>query len=182
MTIFNELRELENNEDISKSDILKIIKQYARRMRLYDEMIASAYLKKEGEYIQKSYREEYLKVTIKYFLGRLEKIKNDNNDYPENVNKNEFLKSLNILESQYNEQMKEIDSQSNKTPLMYTIISIYTTFILEESIHPINTPFPANQKIILKDGIYYCPVKHNNIKNPTALCKLCIAHETEELE
>lgn len=179
MSIFNELRELKN--DISKNDVLKIIKQYARKMRLYDEMIASTYLRKEGEYIQKSYREEYLKVTIKYFLGRLERIKNDNKDYPENINKTKFLNSLNILEKQYNEQMKEIDSESNKTPLMYTIISIYTTFILEEPIHPINTPFPANQKIILKEGIYYCPVKHNNIKNPTALCKLCIAHEIEEL-
>ena len=117
-------------------------------------------------------------IEAKKYINR---IKNDNKNYPENINKTKFLNSLNILEKQYNEQMKEIDSESNKTPLMYTIISIYTTFILEEPIHPINTPFPANQKIILKEGIYYCPVKHNNIKNPTALCKLCIAHESEEL-
>lgn len=182
MDMFDELESLKNKDTISKNDILSIVKKYARKMRLYDEMIASNYLKEEGKYIQKSFREEYLKVTIKYFLQRLERIKNDEKDYPEKVDKEKFINSLEILKSQYTEQMNDIDTPSNQTPLMYTLISIYTTFILEESIHPLETPFPAGERIILKDGIYYCPVKHNNIKNPTALCKLCIAREKEELD
>jgi uncharacterized protein (UPF0305 family) len=150
-------------------------------MTIYDEMSASAYLQEDGQYIQKSFREEYLDVTIKYFLKRLHAIKNDNNDYPQTINKSRFINSLKILKNQYTEQSSRL-SESNKTPLMYTLISIYTTFILEESIHPINTPFPAGERITLKDGIYYCPVKHNQSTNPDALCRLCIAKEKEELD
>ncbi len=65
---------------------------------------------------------------------------------------------------------------------MYGIISIYPTLSLEESIPPIDMPFPSGERIIYKDGIYYCPVKHNQLSNSTALCKLCIAKEKELLE
>ena len=179
--MFIKLRALAYEDNISKNDILNIIQETARSMTFYDEMVASGYLQREGQYIQKSYREEYLKVTIKYFLDRLKSIKNDNNDYPELLDKNQFIDCINILEKQYNSQIVEL-STSNKTPLMYTLISIYTTLILEESIHPLNMPFPAGENIIYKDGIYYCPVKHNQLSNTTALCKLCIAKEIELLE
>ncbi len=179
--MFLKLRALAEEENISKNDILSIIKDTSRTMSLYDEMIASGYLQREGQFIQKSYREEYIKVTIQYFLNRLKNIKNDNNDYPELVDKNKYIECLDILEEQYNNQIKEVES-SNKTPLMYTLISIYTTLILEESIHPVDMPFPAGEKIIYKDGVYYCPVKHNQLSNPTALCKLCIAKEKELLD
>ncbi|WP_461461596.1 DUF2115 domain-containing protein [Methanobrevibacter sp.] len=179
--MFLKLKDLLNKDAISKNDILNIIKETARTMTLYDEMIASGYLQREGQFIQKSYREEYLKVTIQYFLNRLKKIKNENNDYHKLVDKSKFVECIDILEDQYTKQIKEVDS-SNKTPLMYGIISIYTTLILEESIHPIDMPFPAGERIIYKDGIYYCPVKHNQLSNSTALCKLCIAKEKELLE
>ena len=170
--MFDKLEELQEQNEISKNDILNIIKDEARHLTIYDEMTASSYLQDEGKYIQKSYRDEYLDVTIKYFLKRLHRIKNDNKDYPETVDKKRLRGSLKILKNQYLRQ---------KTPLMYGIISIYTTFILGESIHPLNTPFPADEKIILKDGTYYCPVKHNQSKNPDALCRLCIAKEMEDL-
>ena len=178
--MFDKLEELQEQNEISKNDILNIIKDEARHLTIYDEMTASSYLQDEGKYIQKSYRDEYLDVTIKYFLKRLHRIKNDNKDYPETVDKKRLRGSLKILKNQ-NLRQKEKLPESNKTPLMYGIISIYTTFILGESIHPLNTPFPADEKIILKDGTYYCPVKHNQSKNPDALCRLCIAKEMEDL-
>ncbi|WP_365316821.1 DUF2115 family protein [uncultured Methanobrevibacter sp.] len=63
-------------------------------------------LEREEQFIQKSYREEYLKVTIHYFLNRLKKIKN-NNDQPELFDKSKFVECIDILEYQYTKQIKE---------------------------------------------------------------------------
>ncbi|MBE6492179.1 MAG: DUF2115 domain-containing protein, partial [Methanobrevibacter sp.] len=57
--------------------------------------------------------------------------------------------------------------------------SIYTTFILEEPIHKVGTPFPGSQKVEEKNGKFYCPVKDSNIDTPNAVCNICLAEQSD---
>jgi len=63
----------------------------------------------------------------------------------------------------------------------YLILSLYTTFIQEEPVHPVGTPFPGRLKVRESKGIYYCPVKENNKNNPLAVCGFCIAEQEPDM-
>ena len=69
----------------------------------------------------------------------------------------------------------------DKFPLIYVITSLYTTFILEEPIHPVGSEFPGKMFVEERNGQYYCPVKGNQEDNPNAICHLCLAEQTPDI-
>ena len=91
----------------------------------------------------------------------------------------EFVKSVVNLETNYNEPIEEDGKSSEEFKRIYTAISLYTTFVLDEPIHPVGTMFPGHLEVEYHDGVYYCPVKKNNEDNPRAVCQFCIAEQLE---
>ena len=61
------------------------------------------------------------------------------------------------------------------------ITALYTTFILEEPIHPVGSEFPGNLKVEKRNGKYLCPVKDNQKDNENAVCHLCLAEQTPDI-
>ena len=57
--ILVELEKLSENSEIRRSQIMEILKKYARIISVQDLMLATAYIRKDGEYIQEQYREKY---------------------------------------------------------------------------------------------------------------------------
>lgn len=78
------------------------------------------------------------------------------------------------------EGAKDFNAKEDKFPLMQVIISLYTTFIVEEPIHPVGSEFPGNLKIEKRDGKFLCPVKDYQKDNVNAVCKLCIAKQAPD--
>ena len=78
--ILVEIEKLSSNDEISKEDIMDMLQRYAATISVYDLMLASAYMRKDGEYIQANYREKYLEIYIKNFIMRMKEVLN-NNDY-----------------------------------------------------------------------------------------------------
>ena len=175
------LKELFNlsNEDISKESLLKILKKYSKTISIQDQMIASHLLRQENIFVQDEYRDDFLEVYIKYPLLKLKEIKENKNNYSSKINKDKFLESLNLLKVQLNEE--DIKSRADKVYLIHMLISLYSTFILDEPIHPVGTVFPAHLTVTKEDNTYYCPVKKNNEDNPKAVCKFCIAEQTPDV-
>ena len=68
--ILDELNKLSLKEEISKKELITILKKYARNISPYDLMLATARMRKDGEYVQKQYREKFLKIYIENFLMR----------------------------------------------------------------------------------------------------------------
>lgn len=64
----------------------------------------------------------------------------------------------------------------------YKLISFYTTFILDEPIHPVGMPFPGGFKVKYENGTYYSPVKENQKDNPGAVCEFWIAEQDENVK
>jgi uncharacterized protein (UPF0305 family) len=165
-----------SEEEISKDALLEVLKKYSGTISVFDMMDITSELVEDMKYVQAEFREKTQEVYIKYFLGRITDIRNDKGQYNATIDKEEFIDSVATLKKYHKE---ESITSKTKFPLVYGIVSLYTTYILEEPIHPVGTPFPGSLKVIEKDGVFYCPVKEANLEAPNAVCKMCIAEQLE---
>jgi uncharacterized protein (UPF0305 family) len=180
-SILVELKELSNQNKITKIELMDILKKYARIISAYDLMMATTYMRKDGEFVQAQYREKYLEIYIKYFIMRMKEVlDNENYDDSPISDKANFDASFPMLERTF-EKERISKSEDDKFPLIYVITSIYTTFILEEPIHPVGSEFPGNLKIEERNGKFLCPVKDNQKDNVNAICHLCLAEQTPNI-
>jgi uncharacterized protein (UPF0305 family) len=178
--ILNELRDMLNEKSISKNDLMIILKKYARTISTYDLMIASALMREDGKYVQPQYREKYLEIYIKYFIMRMKEVIDNENDMNDLIDLQKLDESFHLLEMTFEEEIIG-DEKNDKIALIYVITSLYTTFILEEPIHPVGSEFPGNLKVTKEKNTYYCPVKDNQKDNPNAICHLCLAEQTPNI-
>lgn len=178
--ILTELQDIMRNRRISKNDLMVILKKYAGIISAYDLMMATARMRKDGEYIQSQYREKYLKIYIKHFIMRMKEVRENNDDMESEIDITSLKNSFHLIELTF-EKEKSANDKYDKFPLIYVITSLYTTFILEEPIHPVGSEFPGNLKVSEEKGKYYCPVKDNQKDNPNAICHLCLAEQTPNI-
>ncbi|GAA5818690.1 MAG: DUF2115 domain-containing protein [Methanobrevibacter sp. CfCl-M3] len=177
-TIFETFKRIKKMNELKKADFIEIIQSLSKNISVYDLSIATSLLREEGKYVQEHYREKYLEIYIKYFIMRIKDINQDKTDYAEDyVNINKLHESLDILKQKM--KMEKNEDKNGKFPLIYALISLYTTYLLEEPIHPVGTPFPGTLYVTCENGIFYCPVKENNENNPKSVCKFCIAEQTD---
>ena len=177
MSIYDDFSDIVvGEEEVSCQAVLEVLKQYCATISVFDLMAVNAEMIEESKYVQENYKDKSHGVYAKYFLGRIKEIRDDNTSYERNIDKEDFIDSVATLKS-YHENESLISK--TKFPLIYGIVSLYTTYILEEPIHPVGTPFPGSLKVEEKDGMFYCPVKDANLESPNAVCKMCIAEQLD---
>ncbi|AUB59533.1 hypothetical protein BK009_01855 [Methanobacterium subterraneum] len=174
------IKELDFSREISKNDLLKALKGEANHVHIHDFIKTCSFLKKNMEHVNPHYKEEYIKMYTEGYLKGYRDVKNDKTSYTGHVDLVELEESIQLLEKQ--EKIMETEfGENNRSFKPYLIMSIYTTFILEEPIHPMGTPFPGGLKVRKDNDIYYCPVKKNNENNPLAVCGFCIAEQEPDM-
>lgn len=178
--ILIELKELSSNEEIYKDELMEILKKFARIISVQDLMLATARMRKDGEFVQKNYREKYLTVYIKYFIMRMKEVKEKEDYINAAIDKEAFDTSFPMLERTF-EKERISDAEDDKFPLIYVITALYTTFILEEPIHPVGSEFPGSLFVEERNGEFFCPVKDNQKDNVNAICHLCLAEQTPDI-
>ena len=178
--ILIELKELTPQDEITKNELIRILKKYASIISVYDLMMAAVHIRKDGEFIQTQYREKYIEIYIKYFIMRMKEVLETEKNSDSPIDKQNFIDSFYLLERTF-ENEKISNDHDDKFPLIYVITSLYTTFILEEPIHPVGSEFPGSLKVEEKNGKYLCPVKDNQKDNPNAICHLCLAEQTPDI-
>lgn len=164
---------------LNKNELMQILKKEASKICIMDIMKASIFLSEDAKYVQGNYREEYLKSYNEAFITRLKVLKDDQEEYREQVDCDDLQEAVKLL----NEQETHVEAGEGFDPdffKIYKIMSLYTTFILEEPVHPPGTPFPGGFKVKYKNGVYLCPVKENQKDNPGAVCGFCIAEQDPE--
>jgi len=174
------LKYINKVESLNKEELQQILKTEASKICIMDIMQASVFLSEDAKYVQASYRKEYLKSYTEAFITRLTILKDDKEEYKGPVDYNELKDAIELL----NEQESQISEGIGFDPKffeIYKLISLYTTFILEESVHPPGTPFPGGFKVKYENRTYLCPVKENQKDNPGAVCGFCIAKQDETL-
>lgn len=178
--ILIELKDLTPQKEIKKSELMDILKKYARIISVYDLMMATAHMRKDGEFIHANYREKYLEVYVKYFIMRMKEVLENESYIDSAIDKQSFDESFPMLERTF-EKERLSNSKEDKFPLIYVITALYTTFILEEPIHPVGSEFPGSLKVEGINGEYFCPVKENQKDNVNAICHLCLAEQTPDI-
>lgn len=164
------------DDKISKDDLMVVLKEELTDVSVFDLMIISAEIIENNKYVQESYQEKSKKIYIDFFLNRVKEIRSNDTVYNDYFNRDDFVEKLNNLKEIY----KSISTdRKNKSPLINLVVSLYTTFVLDEPIHPIGTPFPGSLEVIMENGVYYCPVKEANMNTPNSVCRLCIAEQLD---
>jgi uncharacterized protein (UPF0305 family) len=166
------------SQEIKKADLLVVLKEEVSNIHITDIMRASTFLKEDAKYVQASYREGYMKAYVEGFILRITDLKNDKSHHGGYVDLDEFKKALKLL----GDQRAQLEIEGNFDPCfskLYVIMSIYTSFVLEEPIHVVGTPFPGGFEVKFQDGEYLCPVKDKQKDNPGAVCGFCIAKQEE---
>lgn len=170
--------DLDFSKKISKNELLEVLKKESSRIHMQDIMLASAYIQEDAKYMQSGYREEFVETFTRAFINRFKDIREDSNNYEGYINNKKLQDFLDVL----NKQIK--DSKINQELYflrLARIVSIYTTFILGASIHPVGTSFPGGFKLKFKNEEYLCPVKEKQMNTPGALCKFCVSRQDENV-
>jgi len=172
--------DIEYLDVLSKKDLLIILKDEASNIHISDIMNASTFLLNEGKYVQSGYREKYLESYIKGFILRVNEIKENKNHYEGFVDIKELKNSLKLLNEQEKLILKQRSVESHFFKI-YKSISIYTTFVIDEPIHAVGTPFPGGFEVKYENNTYICPVKDKQKDNPNAVCGFCIAKQDKSV-
>lgn len=166
------LEEIDFSKKIKKQELLEILKKEASKIHMNDIMLASAFIQEDAKYMQSGYREDFVETFTRAFINRFKDIREDKANYEGYIDTNKLKEFLNVL----NKQMEESNIKQELYFLrLAKIVSIYTTFILEASIHPPGTLFPGGFKLKFKEGSYICPVKDKQKNTPGALCRFCVS-------
>jgi uncharacterized protein (UPF0305 family) len=164
------------DDKISKDDLMVVLKEELADVSVFDMMIISAEIIENNKYVQESYQEKSKKIYIYFFLNRVKEIRSNDTVYKDYFDRDDFIEKLNDLKDIY--KIGSIN-RKNKSPLINLLVSLYTTFVLDEPIHPLGTPFPGSLEVIMENGVYYCPVKEANMDTPNSVCRLCIAEQLD---
>ncbi len=178
MEIFDELNQLLEKKEITKNDLQDILRTYSKTIGVYDQMLACEELKADNHYLPQEYAEKFSAVYIKSFVMRINDIKNNKENLKGTIPHDDMEEAVHLFK--YNFDLDKEDRRpDDKFPLIYVLISLYTTFIIEEPIHPEGTPFPGDLEVIKENDKYLCPVKDAQLESPNAVCKICIAENLD---
>lgn len=166
--MFNELYGLLDTT-LNQKDLLDILKNEALCVSIYDIITATSHIRRDVA----EAGDKYGNIYIEGFILRIKEVKENICVYSGLLDSVEYRKALDLL---YN-QSQIIESESVSFFRIYIIISLYTTFILDEPIHPVGSPFPGGLEVEFNGEFYTCPVKDNNEDNPLAVCPFCIAKQ-----
>jgi uncharacterized protein (UPF0305 family) len=165
---------LSDNDVILGNSVFEILKRYSSTISVFDMMDFASQVIEENKFVQENFRKDSQKSYIESFLHRIRDISKDTADYTNNIDKEALIDAVEVLKANHAKVTPD-----NKSMLITYIASFYATFILEESIHPVGTPFPGSLKLEEENGKYYCPVKDSNIDVPNAFCNICLAEQLD---
>lgn len=177
--MLSKVKSLITNDQTTKKDLLRILKEYAKKFTLQDIVHCSLQIQQEANCIHTSYKKEHIKAETGFII-RISEVKNDNMNYNGLVDVKELNTAIKLLDEQA-EMIKDLEDSNPIFIRIYSIISLYTTFIMDEPIHQVGTLFPGGFIVKKEGNKYTCPVKENNKNNPLAMCPFCIAEQDEEV-
>jgi uncharacterized protein (UPF0305 family) len=169
---YNEILNIAKGELISKNKLLELLKKYSSKISVFDLMNLITFSDNTFEGVSQKWKELGNNMQVETFIFRIKTLNNDQNIYEGFIEKNEYEK--------YVSNLKETLDPFKSLPhscIIVVLSILYANYILEEPVHPEGTEFPGSQKVLRKEGLYYCPAKEGNLENPNAFCRLCIAEQ-----
>lgn len=178
---YNNFLNLAKDDEISKNELLKLLKEYSSQISVFDLMNIITLSDNTFEGVSEKWKTLGNKMQVETFIFRMKSINEDSNLYEGFIDSDKFREHIYFLkdtQEQFDDSLiKNYEVFSKKDYVVVVLSILYANYILEEPVHPEGTEFPGSQKVIEKEGMYYCPAKEGNLENPHAFCRLCIAEQ-----
>ena len=136
------IKDLDFSQNIEKKDLLEALKGEAKQINIHDFIKTCSFLRKSMEHVHPHYQEDYIKLYIEGYLMSYRDVKIDKTHYIGIIDSEELKDAINLLNEQ-EKIMAEEFGQGTRSFKPYMIMSLYTTFVREEPVHPVGTPFPG---------------------------------------
>lgn len=175
----NKLDEIDFNQPLSKNDLLRVLKKEARSIHIQDIMKASHFLREDASFMPPLERDDFIARFTRAFFTRIKDIKDDQSDYRGALNP---VKLRDFLKIQEKQTLNSRTADERCFHRIARVVSTYTAFVREESIHPVGTRFPGGFTLRLMDGVYLCPVKDKQKDTPSALCRFCVSIQDKSVD
>ena len=161
----NALIELKNNEEIYKSTLMENLVRIAKTISVFDQMNLSSSIKNDMNHVQGAYQDEFSDLYVKGFIMRINEVRQKTATYTDDViDKNSYCDAIDLLIHQEELNRQEEEGENEKFRDVYTIISLYTTFVIDDSI--IDDKNAINADFSLYFGFpfnNFCIIKYINI-------------------
>lgn len=175
--MLSEIKSLISQGQITKNELLKTLKEDAKKVDVSDFMQFNLQLRKVTECIHTSYKKDCIKSYTDFML-HINDVKADDAHYTGQIDVDKLNEAINLLLEQENGESYDVMMGSWE---IYTILCLYSTFIKEEPIHQVGFMFPGGLKVKMGRDKFTCPVKENNKDNSSAVCPFCIAEQDENV-
>ncbi|WP_445475575.1 DUF2115 domain-containing protein [Methanococcoides methylutens] len=163
---------------MNTEELLVSLQKAARDLPISDLMKARAFMVRSASGLPEKYREAYSTGLFNYLYTIFTEI--SRSKQPE--------RNENIDPEEYDELMERLDqmgvSEDKNQYYFNKLVELtvpYLVFIVKKPIHPEGMVFPGGDRVLEKDGVYYCPVKNKQNNVECALCKFCICRDAEEM-
>jgi uncharacterized protein (UPF0305 family) len=176
MAEIKQIKEILSCDEIVKEELLILLKIEAQHINIQEIIEASLFLISDSVYVQENYRRRMIEAYTSGFITRIKEVKEHNPKDETLLDVEEVKEAVDLLLNQEEEASKR-DDFNPAFSRIYKIISLYTTFIMDEPIHPVGTPFPGGFEVTFDGRKYLCPVKEKQKDNPGAVCGFCIAEQ-----
>lgn len=174
-------RKLENFHELHDSvndsrTLLSVLKKELSGYTVFDLMKIQAQLEKESRYLPHGYKEMFKEKMGEQLFGNYRAIISGdicNNRTLDVELYAEFLENFqNKLDNQADEHFPDMT-------ILYHMCALYNIFVTLTPPHPEGTPFPGGYVVERKGEDYFCPVRDKQEDNSEALCKFCIAKQSD---
>ena len=155
-------------ENMKYNTLKEILKEKIREVTLQELYDLSFEFNEDTKYLPREYKKKYIETVLNVIINRFNSLKNTQENFEGEVTKKE-ASEINKILTKTNDRLTDA----------LNVIVVYATYLKREPIHLPGTEFPGMQSIYTDGENYYCPIKRYHIDNDKALCRYCVAKETD---
>ncbi|MCX9081175.1 MAG: DUF2115 domain-containing protein [Candidatus Methanoperedens sp.] len=168
-------RKLEGVNELHTGDqqtLLLILKKELKAYSVFDLMKIQAHLEKNFRDLPPEYKQKLKQKLSEHLFVNFKSILHNDNFHDSQLDMELYREFLEWFKSRLDDDMPGM-------MVLYYLCALYNIFITKTPLHPEGTPFPGGFFVEKVEDRYYCPVKDNQKDNEEAICKYCIARQTD---
>lgn len=168
-------RKLEGLHELKASDqqtLLSILKKELKAYSVFDLMKIQAHMEKDFRDLPPEYKKRLQQKLSEHLFVNFKSILDNDNYQNSQLDMEQYREFLEWFKSRLDDEMPGMT-------VLYYLSALYNIFITKTPPHPEGTPFPGGFFVEKVEDKYYCPVKDKQKDNEEAICKYCIAKQTD---
>ncbi|CAD6492563.1 MAG: hypothetical protein LAKADJCE_00329 [Candidatus Argoarchaeum ethanivorans] len=160
---------------VDQQSLLSVLREKTGKYNIFDLVRVQGFIADEIKYLPSPYKEICRKKWNEQLFSTIRKIRCVDLSCNEPLNLEtyyDFLKRFEYVMRNLTNK-PEVDSC-----ILYNLCAAYNLFITKTPVHPVGTPFPGGFKVQKIGDEYFCPVKDKNKYVFEAVCRFCIAKQS----